>query len=246
MAFPIAHPAAILPFRRFCPKFLSPSALIVGSMVPDVAYVFGDTTWRNAQWDWRSHHFPGSFYFSVPVGLVLLMLFYTVRASLVHLLPPYQQRLFMPLCHAPVAPPLVLVFSLLLGSWTHLAWDSFTHAYGWFTLHWAWLQIPVLQLGRRRVLVCQVVWYITSFAGIVWLMLAFKQWQRKVDPAVSPSPGWRKALLAACLFFPVELAHHFIGGIRGVALTGFGTLLLLLIFLLTIETPSSAETAQPA
>jgi hypothetical protein len=41
MPFPLAHPAAVLPLRRYCPKYLSFPVLIVGSLVPDVGYCLG-------------------------------------------------------------------------------------------------------------------------------------------------------------------------------------------------------------
>ena len=38
MPWTFAHPAAILPLRRFCPAPLDFSALVIGSMVPDLGY----------------------------------------------------------------------------------------------------------------------------------------------------------------------------------------------------------------
>ena len=70
MPFTLAHPAAVLPLRRFCPRFLNFPALVVGSVGPDAGYAFG---WLGA--DQVSHRFLGSFVFCLPVGLVLVGLF---------------------------------------------------------------------------------------------------------------------------------------------------------------------------
>jgi hypothetical protein len=38
MPFPLAHPVAVLPFRRYCPRFFSLPALVAGSLVPDYGH----------------------------------------------------------------------------------------------------------------------------------------------------------------------------------------------------------------
>jgi len=59
MPFPVAHPAAVLPLRRYCPRYLSFPALVVGSLSPDLGYLFG-----HLHADWFSHRFwAGSFGF---------------------------------------------------------------------------------------------------------------------------------------------------------------------------------------
>jgi hypothetical protein len=38
MPFTFAHPAAVLPLRRFCPDRLVWSALVIGTVSPDLEY----------------------------------------------------------------------------------------------------------------------------------------------------------------------------------------------------------------
>ena len=99
MPIPLAHPAAVLPLCRFCPRYLSFGALVIGSLLPDVAYTIDDLNKfsrtlvflfgpsvgyseyvRNA-WDWDdfSHTFAGSLGFCLPVGLLLLYGFLALR-----------------------------------------------------------------------------------------------------------------------------------------------------------------------
>ena len=42
MPFTFAHPAAVLPLKRFTPGWLSFPALLVGTVTPDLAYLFAN------------------------------------------------------------------------------------------------------------------------------------------------------------------------------------------------------------
>src|ERR1039458_6493774 len=80
MAFPLAHPAAVLPLRRYCPIWLSFPALVIGSLSPDAGYCLGDL--GGLDWGTFSHGLLGSVAFCLPVGIVMLALFYGLRAVL--------------------------------------------------------------------------------------------------------------------------------------------------------------------
>jgi hypothetical protein len=139
MPSPIAHPAASVPFAKAGLVF---SALVIGSISPDFGYFvplpisfFMYTT-------------PGLFLFDVPVGLVFLWLFHTlVKWPVLSLLPEsLQRRLFKPAQGFSFGPPKhfgLNLLSLLVGSATHVVWDSFTHDYGWTVEHFALLSIPI-------------------------------------------------------------------------------------------------------
>lgn len=224
MPFPLAHPAAILPLKRFCPRYLSLGALIIGSIVPDVAYLSGPL-----RLDEFSHTFVGSFGFSLPVGLLSVWLFYGFRQQVVGWLPDAQRRLLMPLCQRPVPSLAVLVISVLIGAWTHLLWDSFTHSHGWLVKRSPLLQAQLMQFGHHRLLLCLLLWYLSSFVGVVCLCLAYEKWLRSADPS-APSPGsqmrLRNALLAGLLLFPLEALHHLAG--TSIALVLLGVLSIIL------------------
>jgi hypothetical protein len=71
MAFPGAHPAAVLLLRRYLPWCLSFPALIAGSLSPDFGYLF-----RAMHADWFSHRFwAGSFGFCLPAGHLIVWAF---------------------------------------------------------------------------------------------------------------------------------------------------------------------------
>ncbi|HVM49483.1 MAG TPA: DUF4184 family protein [Candidatus Acidoferrum sp.] len=206
MAFPLAHPAAVLPLRRFCPRWLSFPALVVGSVAPDSAYVL--QAWHV---DVLSHSLIGSVAFSLPVGLATMLIFYAVRTPMAKRLPAPYQRALLPLCQRPPASVWVLALSILIGSWTHLFWDSCTHKDGWFALHIPGLNLAVFTLGYHTARVSLLLWYASSFAGMVWLVLAFEKWRQTRVRGAARVPGkavLRDAALVALLLLPIGAVHH--------------------------------------
>lgn len=215
--FPLAHPAAVLPLRRYCPRVLSFPALVLGSLIPDTAYVFGD-------WDMDrfSHRFLGSFGYCLPAGLAALGLFHLLRPWLVGKMPaPYREAL-LPFSQRPIGSLWVVVISLMLGTWTHLLWDSFTHPDGWVVQHWSALQTPIVSLGNRTAKVCHVLSYGFSFAGVIYVFLVFEKWKQACAgrPAGASNRAmlW-EAALAATLVLPIYLLRHLIHGRFGLFLT---------------------------
>src|SRR5262245_34797375 len=139
MPIPLAHPAAVLPLRRFCPRHLSFPALAIGSIAPDAAYAIDDVnkfsrtivfffgartaglqSVREA-WDWDdfSHTWLGSLFFCVPVGLLMLSVFHQLRASVARTLPNPHRASLLPLCASRPSPLPVTAASLLVGAWLH-------------------------------------------------------------------------------------------------------------------------------
>ena len=65
MPWTFAHPAAILPLRSLCPRWLSFPALILGAMAPDISYYVG------MHGQWRTFcHTPEGILMNVVVGIV--------------------------------------------------------------------------------------------------------------------------------------------------------------------------------
>lgn len=206
MPFPLAHPAAVMPLRRFCPKWLSLSALVVGSISPDFGYSFGPL-----KVDEFSHRLLGTFVFCLPTGLIVLWAFYSARTWFVEMLPSKYQAALRPLCNNPPASVFVLVVSLLVGAWTHVLWDAFTHREGWFVLHSAFLQSQVGFILGHRVRVFHCLWYLCSFAGVGWLFLIFDTWMERttgmpVGSAISARLG--RAMVVATAALVLAPIHH--------------------------------------
>src|SRR5271154_5340312 len=110
MPFTLAHPAAILPLRRFCPRFFSFPALVIGSISPDVGYCFG-----TLDVDDFSHSLKGSIEFCLPVGVVMLGFFYALRLPAVEILPERPRKYLLPFCPQPIGSPWTVLASLMVG-----------------------------------------------------------------------------------------------------------------------------------
>ena len=216
MPFPLAHPAAVVPLRRFCPRFFSFPALLVGSVTPDFGYFFYGTGADNL-----SHSVLGSVIFDLPVGLLGVGVFYWVSWLAMRHAPVLHQRILVPIRDRRRVPALAVVISVLIGSWTHLLLDSITHKNGWLAMHVAFLQIPIGTVDGHCVRVCHLLWYGCSFVGMAWLFLAFRSWQQTSTPSQVKRPWptrYLEAGLVASLLLPIEVVHHLVRGNFGLVL----------------------------
>jgi hypothetical protein len=203
MPFPLAHPAAVLPLRRFCPQHLSFPALVIGSLSPDIGYAFSRYKMENF-----SHRpLAGPFGFCLPVGLVLVLAFYLVRRPMVRLLPGPLHRVFLPLCQLPAASPVVIAISLLLGAFTHELLDALTHPEDWLVRYLPGLLAPVLPTGHFPLQVCDVLYVGCTFSGVAWLTLVFlRWWEQSAGTAIPRGIQWGCALLLSGVILVLALA----------------------------------------
>ena len=150
MPYPFAHPAAIVPLAGPMGRFAVPSALAIGSMVPD-AWYFVPLLARE-----DSHSAGGLLWFCVPAGLLAYLAFHLLlKQPLLALLP---DRLAAKLAQfasprLPKAAWRAVALSLLVGACTHLAWDALAHTsrvlqHGstllgtLFLVWWIWRRLP--------------------------------------------------------------------------------------------------------
>jgi uncharacterized protein DUF4184 len=180
-----AHPAAVLPLRRLCPKYLSFVALVVGSITPDLGYYFGQ--FRAASF---AHTISGSLVLCLPSGLVVLALLFLLRKPLLFLLPQPHRHALTAFSNAidrlTVNRIAVITYSLVLGAWTHIVWDSFTHYAAWGTNHIAMLREPLFHVGTHALLGYQVLQRLSTLVGTVALVVAYAIWLRRHREALPP------------------------------------------------------------
>lgn len=187
MPFTLAHPAAIIPLARAWPRTLVPSALVIGSSVPDVEYFL--RLQLTSVW---SHTLPGLLTFCLPVGLLLLWTYHHLqKPALLRLLPPpLQQRLvsWSGPCPFWPAPRLAqLCFSLLLGASTHLLWDSLTHPNG-LLVHWAaLLAAPIVTILGIPISGFRLLQDGSTVGGLLLLVCWAYVALRNAPPAARPS-----------------------------------------------------------
>lgn len=134
MPFTPAHAGLVLPLNYLPKKYISLSALVIGSMVPDFEYFF-----RMKPYSIYSHTLAGLFYFDVPLGIIVLLLYYKfVRNILIDNLPGFLNKRFsiykdVNIFKSPLNVTSI-VLCLLLGSISHPFWDAFTHVSGYFVV----------------------------------------------------------------------------------------------------------------
>ncbi|MEA3178736.1 MAG: hypothetical protein QOI59_2259 [Gammaproteobacteria bacterium] len=199
MPFTFAHPAAILPLRRS--RFLQTVPLIIGSMVPDAPYFF---PWRVAKYFFETHTLSASFLVDVPLGMAFLVATLLLKEPLTILLPVRArwtclrsiERFYARPLHWPIA-----LFSILIGAWTHIAWDSVTHQTGWTAERVAALSAPVSIFGWDTE-TSHLLQYLSSVFGLVVLALWFRSLLKRVPATVTtdqsrpPAQWWLLGLIA--------------------------------------------------
>jgi hypothetical protein len=196
--FTFSHAAAALVFPR---RRLSFSALVVGAMAPDYLYFI-----QLSHSSRYGHTLPGMFLFSLPCGLVVLWLYHALlKRPLLSLAPDQIARRVtaddLNYRFWPARRFLMVALSVLLGVFTHVIWDAFTHESGLFVtvvpelkLYFG-LHMPmysVLQLG-------------SSAVGALLLAWVYWRWCKKTRLRNEPVVP-QLSLAARVVIFSVSLA----------------------------------------
>lgn len=159
--FTLAHPAAVLPLRRF----LWFPGLVAGAMAPDLGYYLPVLPTHDV--------LGGSL-----AAVVLLLVGRLLLPSVMALAPEFvRTRVSRP---GDVRRPFMRALSIVVGVLTHLLWDAFTQTDGWFVQRWDWLTVSVA--GPHRLY--NVIGYVSSLGGLVLLL-----WIGLVAPAGNDWPS---------------------------------------------------------
>ncbi|HXW74271.1 MAG TPA: DUF4184 family protein [Steroidobacteraceae bacterium] len=209
MPFTLAHPAAILPLRGM--RYLRTAPLIVGALVPDT-YDYVPANLRGHLH--HAHSFEGSYTSCILLGYALLAALFVLRRPLTALLSARARWL----CLNALAPFgrsrlewVLAVLAIVLGAWTHLLWDSFTHSEGWMVHHFAALNATVT-IGSYRGPVYHVLQYVSSAIGLA--VVAAWYWRLPAPPASPAIPGAQRSAVGPVLMLVVAAAL-LIGGVKG-------------------------------
>jgi uncharacterized membrane protein YfcA len=211
MPFTFAHPAAILPLRRS--RFLQTVPLIIGSMVPDAPYFF---PYRVARHILETHTVYSSFAIDVPLGMAFLMATLLLKEPLTILLGPRARWICFRSIERFNARPLrwpIALFSILIGAWTHIAWDSITHQTGWTAERVAALSAPVSIFGWDTE-TSHLLQYLSSVFGLVVLALWFRSLLKGVPAAAAdpsrPRARWLLLALIGVASLSIGVARAFL------------------------------------
>ena len=209
MPFTFAHPAAVLPLRHF--PLMSTVPLVIGAIAPDVPYYL---PWRIVKhMPATTHTFLGSLTLDLPIGLLLLLFLWLLRVPLVAPLGPGARAKCLGALERFGSQPrnwVLAPLSILIGAWTHLVWDSFTHADGWMVQRISALSAPVSFFSYTGEL-CHVLQYVSSVFGLAVLAFWFALLPAPA-PAQQPPNGPHHAggpLLLAALSAAAAVAGGF-------------------------------------
>ncbi|MFE6925131.1 DUF4184 family protein [Nocardia sp. NPDC057663] len=241
MPITLAHPLAVLPFRRFFPL----PALIAGSVAPDAVYylpipVSGSMT-----------HSPfGVLGWDLAIGLALLPAFRLSAGPAAALLP---YRVVLPVHSGAWCRASSTIIALALGATTHIVWDSFTQTAGFAVQHWELLRAPVLEPHKAY----NVLGYASSLVGTAVLAYILVRRARRRPPTMPAR--WRRVVITVLLLAPVaavasaiddpvsrtstyDLIRHTIVG----AAQGLGCAWMIYLLLWHIATVVSSSADEPA
>jgi len=161
------------------------SALVVGSLAPDFRYFL-----NLAPRSHFGHSFKGIFIVCLPVGLAVLWIFQQImKLPLISLAPRSHQQRLVPLTLLfswGGARRFSLIFaSLLVGSISHLAWDSFTHDHGLVVRNVPDMRVPLEEFGTHRPLY-NVLQHGSTLLGLALLIFWYWRWFKRTPPQPVP------------------------------------------------------------
>lgn len=211
MPFTLAHPAAILPLRGI--RLLRTVPLIIGAITPDLPYFAPGNLARFVP---ETHEFEASYTVCLVLGYLTLTAVFFLRRPLTALMSPRARWLCLKALEPFRTHPAEWLFAgaaIVVGVWTHLLWDSFTHTDGWVVRRVSALSAPV-QLGQFTEPVCHVLQYVSSGFGL--LVLGIWYWRLTAPARVPPDPGAPRSALAPILML-VATASVLIGGVQATA-----------------------------
>lgn len=217
MPFTLAHTVAALPLRR---SRLVLSALVVGTMAPDLEYFV-----RLKPGGGWGHTIPGALLLSLPFGLVVLWLFHNfAKAPVVALLPNGVQRRLGP-CLQPfqflgLRRFLLIVLSLLAGIATHIVWDSFTHSHNWVYHHFRFLHRELVVPWFHLMPMYAFLQMFSSVAGVLILGFWVRSWYRATPPAPEPFETPMASAPKALILTVIVMVSLAGGLLRGLLRTG--------------------------
>jgi len=218
--FTLAHPAAILPLRGIPPlrgiTVLRTAPLIIGAMIPDTPYYLPASVIRVVAGAHRipdTHTLEGTLTTCLVLGYLVLAGIFALRRPLTALLSARSRSLCLgalaPFGRRPIEWALAAV-AIVLGAWTHLLWDSFTHVDGWMVHRFAVLSVPVT-IGSYQGTVCHLLQYLSSALGLAVMALWYSR--LRPPPAALASTDDARSPAAPVLLL-IAGAAILIGGVQ--------------------------------
>ena len=207
MPWTFAHPAAALAFIQVAKKPREFAALVIGTISPDIGYYLG-----SVGLNLRTHSLVGSLTLCLPMALALLVILALLRRPLCLLLPrPHRQALWRIVNvseQTNLKCGLKICMWILLGAWTHIAWDACTHRTGLVVRQLAFLQsVWILDWPGY-----QLAQHFSSAVGVLILAVAYRRWLRRLPSSTVFDDGfercrWRLIFCSSATAILIGLPH---------------------------------------
>jgi len=177
------------------------SALIIGSMTPDIAFLLPIGVSRA-----ESHSIAGLFWCDLPLGWACYVVYHLLmKRPMIHLLPAHAYARLRRFAvndwvhsNRSLLPVLVSGFT---GAVTHLIWDSFTHRGSWGVENFAFLRTHLFTGGGFWIYLYVALQWISSLIGLGLLAWWGARWVRRTPLPADADAGdprrWRWPVFAA-------------------------------------------------
>lgn len=179
MPFTFCHPAIILPFLALKSRWFSATALFVGAMSPDLEYFTRMKIMASIGHDWIC-----GLVLCLPLGLLYCFVYHLlVRNLLIEHLPKYFRERFEIYKDFQWVTffkknSIIVIISFIIGFYSHLFWDAFTHEWGFFVRLIPFLKTELLEIPLYKIL----QHFSTLMGGLVLLVFVH---QLPTHPIVS-------------------------------------------------------------
>ncbi len=208
MPFTFSHPAIILPLLKISPKRISASALIFGSMAPDFEFFLRMRLERI-----HGHTISGVFYWDLPLTLLLAFIFHHfVRDALINFSPEPIRSNFAQYIDYNWIEWLkkywfVFTYSALIGIFSHLFWDAWTHESGFFAKRIPWLlqNSQIFIWSMPNYMIGQLVSSIVGAAAIGMVLIYPKKRELSAEQKRNQFYYW--AIVSSVLFIVLALRN---------------------------------------
>jgi len=207
MPFTFAHPAAAVPLHRHLGRYGVVSALVIGSLSPDIGY-FLPLSVAHAD----SHSPLGLLWFCLPVSLLGYVLFHILlKGPLLGLLPDFMlshlQTQAVGFRSFPRVSWGAVAVSSLAGATTHVVWDSFTHPTGHAAMALPFLRAYLFEVAGYPIYAYKLLQHGSTCVGLALLYFWTWRWlkqtaERPASLPITLSPAQRLLAIVAIVCIP--------------------------------------------
>src|SRR5690554_3240837 len=146
MPFTFAHPMFAAPLKVLKPKYISLTGLILGSMAPDFEYFIALEPYQSI-----GHSTAGLWLYAIPLSILLAVVFhYIIKIPLIDNLPTAfgidrkARGLNRDWKMNRIRSWIIFIICVIIGFYSHVLLDAFTHKSGWFVTQYSYLQVNLI------------------------------------------------------------------------------------------------------